>query len=122
VGPETRDICYATQNRQMAVKELCKLVDVLLVVGSSHSSNSNRLRETGTDAGVPSYLIENGSELNTKWVEDASCDGVTSGSSVPEAMIETVIDSLRQVAPVHVTQMVGRAETIEFRLPPILTG
>ena len=75
VGPDTRDICYATQNRQSAVRELCKLADVLLVVGASNSSNSNRLREIGADFGIPSYLIADGSELRPEWVEGAKTVG-----------------------------------------------
>ena len=74
VGPETRDICYATQNRQSAVRELSKLVDVILVVGAKNSSNSNRLREIGEEAGMPSYLIADGSELKPEWVEGAQVD------------------------------------------------
>ena len=74
VGPETRDICYATQNRQSAVRDLSKLVDVILVVGATNSSNSNRLREIGEEVGLPSYLIADGSELNPKWLEGAKVD------------------------------------------------
>ena len=70
-GPDIRDICYATQNRQSAVRDLCKLVDVMLVVGAANSSNSNRLREIGAEVGVPSYLIADGSELKPEWLEDA---------------------------------------------------
>ena len=69
VGPDTRDICYATQNRQSAVRDLCQVADLILVVGAKNSSNSNRLREIGTESGIPSYLIADGSELNPDWVE-----------------------------------------------------
>jgi 4-hydroxy-3-methylbut-2-enyl diphosphate reductase len=117
VGPETRDICYATQNRQTAVRELSKLVDVILVVGAKNSSNSNRLREIGTEAGVPSYLVADGSELEPAWVEDARTVGITAGASAPEVLVEDVIAALRRLGPVEVSTLAGREETIEFRLP-----
>src|SRR4029434_1023278 len=79
VGPETRDICYATQNRQSAVRELSKLVDVILVVGATNSSNSNRLREIGSEEGRPSYLIADGSELDSKWLDGMKTGGVSAG-------------------------------------------
>ena len=93
VGPDTRDICYATQNRQTAVRELSKLVDVILVVGAKNSSNSNRLREIGAEAGIPSYLIADGSELDPDWLRDARTIGITAGASAPEVLVEDVIDS-----------------------------
>ena len=93
VGPETRDICYATQNRQSAVRDLSKLVDVILVVGATNSSNSNRLREIGEEVGLPSYLIADGSELDPKWLEGAKVIGLTAGASAPEVLVEDVIDS-----------------------------
>jgi 4-hydroxy-3-methylbut-2-en-1-yl diphosphate reductase len=121
VGPETRDICYATQNRQTAVRELSTLVDVILVVGAKNSSNSNRLREIGEEAGKPSYLIADGSELDPTWFRDAKTVGITAGASAPEVLVEDVIDALRRLNPVDVSQLHGRHETIEFRLPPELT-
>jgi 4-hydroxy-3-methylbut-2-enyl diphosphate reductase len=117
VGPSTNDICYATQNRQMAVRELSKIADVILVVGAKNSSNSNRLREIGAEAGVPSYLIADGSELNPDWVRGARVVGITAGASAPEAMVQDVIGSLRQLGPVEVTNLPGVEENIEFRLP-----
>jgi len=117
VGPETRDICYATQNRQTAVRELSKLVDVILVVGAKNSSNSNRLREIGAEAGVPSYLLADGSELEPAWVEDVLTVGITAGASAPEVLVEDVIAALRRLGPVEVSTLAGREETIEFRLP-----
>ena len=122
VGPETKDICYATQNRQTAVRELSKQVDVILVVGAKNSSNSNRLREIGAEAGVPSYLIADGSELKLEWVEDARVVGITAGASAPEVLVDDVIDTLRRVAPVEISTLSGREETIEFRLPAELTA
>jgi len=121
VGPDTRDICYATQNRQTAVRELSKLVDVILVVGANNSSNSNRLREIGADAGIPSYLIADGSELDPQWVREAKTVGITAGASAPEVLVEDVIEALRRLGPVEVSTLPGREETIEFRLPLELT-
>jgi 4-hydroxy-3-methylbut-2-enyl diphosphate reductase len=117
VGPETRDICYATQNRQSAVRELSKLVDVILVVGATNSSNSNRLREIGSEEGVPSYLIADGSELDPQWLEGAATVGITAGASAPEVLVDDVIASLRRLGPVDVSVLPGREENIEFRLP-----
>ena len=117
VGPETNDICYATQNRQSAVRELTKIVDVLLVVGAKNSSNSNRLREIGEEAGVPSYLLADGSELKAEWVQGAKVIGLTAGASAPEAMVQDVIESLRAIGPVQVTNLPGVEENVEFRLP-----
>jgi len=117
VGPETTDICYATQNRQTAVRELAKVADVILVVGAKNSSNSNRLVEIGREVGVPSYLIADGSELDPSWVYGKSAVGLTAGASAPEALVEHVIEALGRIAPVEVTQMDGKKEHIEFRLP-----
>jgi 4-hydroxy-3-methylbut-2-enyl diphosphate reductase len=118
VGPETTDICYATQNRQQAVRELCRIADVILVVGAKNSSNSNRLREIGKEEGVPSYLINDGSELDPAWVAGKKTIGLTAGASAPEALVENVIDALRAINPdLEVTQMDGKKEHIEFRLP-----
>jgi 4-hydroxy-3-methylbut-2-en-1-yl diphosphate reductase len=123
VGPETTDICYATQNRQSAVRELCRIADVIIVVGAKNSSNSNRLCEIGREEGLPSYLIADGTELNPAWVEGKQTIGITAGASAPEALVESVIDALRAVAPgLEVTQMDGKKEHIEFRLPAELRG
>src|SRR4029450_5645495 len=99
LGPETRDICYATQNRQSAVRDLSKLVDVILVVGAQNSSNSNRLREIGTEEGIPSYLIADGSALQPEWVKDAEVVGLTAGASAPEVLVEDVTAALRPLRP-----------------------
>src|SRR5205807_7308105 len=122
VGPETRDICYATQNRQSAVRELSKLVDLILVVGATNSSNSNRLREIGSEEGVPSYLIADGSELDPLWLKGAGTVGITAGASAPEVLVDDVIMSLRRLGPVDVSVLPGREEKIEFRLPAELQG
>jgi 4-hydroxy-3-methylbut-2-en-1-yl diphosphate reductase len=117
VGPDTRDICYATQNRQAAVRELSIDVDVLLVVGATNSSNSNRLREIGSESGVPSYLVADGSEIKPEWFEGVKTVGLTAGASAPEEMVENVIDALRALGPVEVSTMTGREEKVEFKLP-----
>jgi 4-hydroxy-3-methylbut-2-enyl diphosphate reductase len=117
VGPDTRDICYATQNRQAAVRELSTQVDVLLVVGATNSSNSNRLREIGSESGVPSYLVADGSEVKPEWFDGVTTVGLTAGASAPEEMVENVIGALRALGPVEVSTMVGREEKVEFKLP-----
>jgi len=123
VGPETTDICYATQNRQTAVRELCRVADVIIVVGAKNSSNSNRLCEIGKEEGLPSYLIADGSELDPAWVKGKEAVGITAGASAPEALVKSVIDALRAVDPeLEVTQMEGKKEHIEFRLPAELRG
>jgi 4-hydroxy-3-methylbut-2-enyl diphosphate reductase len=121
-GPDIRDICYATQNRQSAVRDLSKLVDVILVVGAANSSNSNRLREIGTEAGVASYLIADGSALNPEWLKDARTVGVTAGASAPEVLVDDVIEAMRRIGPVKVSVLPGREENIEFRLPAQLAA
>jgi 4-hydroxy-3-methylbut-2-enyl diphosphate reductase len=120
VGPDTSDICYATQHRQTAVRELCRMVDVLLVVGASNSSNSNRLREIGVEEGVPSYLIADSSALDLDWVRGCKVVGLTAGASAPEELVLDVIAALRRVEEVEVAQMNGKQEDIVFRLPPEL--
>ncbi|HEX6001062.1 MAG TPA: 4-hydroxy-3-methylbut-2-enyl diphosphate reductase [Hyphomicrobiaceae bacterium] len=118
VGPETRDICYATHNRQTAVRHLSKIVDVLLVVGAANSSNSNRLREIGADAGIPSYLVADGSELDREWFSGKATIGLTAGASAPEVLVENVIKALdRLFGPVEVATLPGIDEKIRFTLP-----
>jgi 4-hydroxy-3-methylbut-2-en-1-yl diphosphate reductase len=116
-GPETRDICYATQNRQTAVRELSRIADVLIVVGARNSSNSNRLREIGEEAGLPSYLVADKSEIDPEWVRDASVVGVSAGASAPEIVVEQVVRTLMEIAPSEVLTLDGPAETVSFRLP-----
>ncbi|MGB8603426.1 MAG: 4-hydroxy-3-methylbut-2-enyl diphosphate reductase [Rhizomicrobium sp.] len=118
VGPETTDICYATQNRQSAVREMCNHVDLLLVVGAQNSSNSNRLCEIGREIGVPSYLIADADELDPAWVVGKEIIGITAGASAPETLVENVVAALRKIDPdADVTQMDGKKEHIEFKLP-----
>lgn len=121
-GPDTRDICYATQNRQSSVRDLCKHADLILVVGATNSSNSNRLREIGTEEGLPSYLIADGSQLNPEWLNGVETVGITAGASAPEVLVDDVIDALRRIASVSVSVLPGREENIEFRLPAELVS
>lgn len=117
VGPDIRDICYATQNRQTAVRELSTLVDVILIVGAKNSSNSNRLCEIGTETGTPSYLIADSSELQLDWIDGAQVVGITAGASAPEILVDGVIDALGRLGPVEVSTLAGRQENVEFQLP-----
>lgn len=121
VGPATKDICYATQNRQTAVRELAKHVDVVLVIGAHNSSNSNRLRERSEEVGVPSYLIEDASHLKTEWVQGKKRVGITAGASAPEDLVQELIERLRQIEPVEVSILDGVTENVHFRLPLSLT-
>src|ERR1700716_14202 len=117
-GPHTSDICYATQNRQTAVRELCKVAELILVVGSKNSSNSNRLREIGVEEGIPSYLIADADALDPAWLTDKTNIGLTAGASAPEALVLDVIDALRRIdADLEVSKMDGLEEHVEFRLP-----
>ena len=117
LGPDTRDICYATQNRQAAVRALSKAVDVILVVGAKNSSNSNRLREIGAESGIPSYLLADGNDLDPAWVRKAKTVGITAGASAPEVLVEDVIEALARLGPIEVSTLPGLQESIEFRLP-----
>jgi 4-hydroxy-3-methylbut-2-enyl diphosphate reductase len=121
-GPEIRDICYATQNRQTAARELSRVADVLIVVGAGNSSNSNRLREIGEEAGLPSYLVADSSEIDPDWVRGAGVVGVTAGASAPEIVVENVVRTLLQIAPSEVSTLDGPIETVSFRLPAELSG
>jgi 4-hydroxy-3-methylbut-2-enyl diphosphate reductase len=117
-GPDVRDICYATQNRQQAVRDLAQQVDVLLVVGSRNSSNSNRLRELGEELGCPSYLIDDEAGLQPEWFAGVQTVGVTAGASAPEVLVQGVLDGLRRFGDVEVGLMTGVPEDVRFRLPP----
>ena len=117
-GLATKDICYATQNRQDAVKELAKQVDLLLVLGSNNSSNSNRLRDLGAES-IPSYLINDASEINLEWLCDIKNIGITAGASAPEVLVEGVIAKIKELVneSVSVRGMDGIKENIQFALP-----
>jgi len=119
-GPRKDDICYATQNRQDAVKDLAQECDLILVVGSSNSSNSNRLRELAERLGVRAFLIDNATLIDPVWLEGAEVVGVTSGASAPESLVEEVVARLQLEGPVEVTTIVTREESIEFSLPKAL--
>jgi len=118
MGPGTQDICYATQNRQTALRELAKRVDVIFVVGAKNSSNSNRLREIGIEAGTPTHLIADGSEIQPEWLHNVETVGITAGASAPEVMVMDAINALGRIAPpVEVTTLPGEEEQMEFRVP-----
>lgn len=120
VGPSTSDICYATQNRQVAVRSLCESADLLLVVGARNSSNSNRLVEIGTAAGLPSYLVADGDDVDPAWLTGVRTVGLTAGASAPEALVQDVIAALQRLHPVEIVHMDGAEENVEFRVPAAL--
>jgi 4-hydroxy-3-methylbut-2-enyl diphosphate reductase len=115
--PKQQDICYATQNRQDAVKMMSPQVDVVIVVGSPTSSNSNRLAELARKLGVPSYMVDNAGELRREWVEGRSRVGLTAGASAPEVLVQEVIARIREFGAVAVRRMNGIQETVKFPLP-----
>jgi 4-hydroxy-3-methylbut-2-enyl diphosphate reductase len=117
VGPDVKDICYATQNRQQAVRELAAQVDLLLVVGAQNSSNSNRLREIGSEIGIPSYLIDDASALRPDWVTGVKTVGVTAGASAPEELVQDLIARLSDFGEVTVEELNGVNEHMQFKLP-----
>jgi 4-hydroxy-3-methylbut-2-en-1-yl diphosphate reductase len=121
-GPRKDDICYATQNRQDAVKDLASQCDVLLVVGSRNSSNSNRLRELSESRGTPSFLIDGPADIRPEWLSGKARVGVTAGASAPEVLVQQVIARLRELGgeTSDVTEVKGRAESVVFALPPAL--
>ena len=116
-GPRKDDICYATQNRQDAVKELALKVDLMLVVGSINSSNSNRLRELAEKQGIDSYLIDGPEDIRKEWLEGIEAVGVTAGASAPESLVQEVVHNLKQLGGNHAEEVPGRLETMEFALP-----
>ncbi|AMC36984.1 4-hydroxy-3-methylbut-2-enyl diphosphate reductase [Janthinobacterium sp. B9-8] len=117
VGPKKDDICYATQNRQDAVKHLAKEVDVVVVVGSPNSSNSNRLREVAANLGIDSYMVDNASELKAEWFTGKQNVGVTAGASAPDILVQQVIAQVEQFGAGHIRQMDGIEENVIFSLP-----
>ncbi len=116
-GPETRNICYATQHRQTAVRELARVADVIVVVGARNSSNSTRLREIGEQAGLPSYLVADGGEIDPQWFRGVNVVGVTAGASAPEVLVDDVVEALKRIAPSDVSVLDGPEESVSFRLP-----
>ena len=120
VGPDVKDICYATQNRQAAVRELAAIVDLVLVVGAQNSSNSNRLCEVGNDSGVPSYLIEDAAQVDPEWLRGRKSIGITAGASTPEELVQDLLDKLREYTDLQISTMDGIIENVRFGLPPEL--
>ncbi len=121
VGPKKEDICYATQNRQDAVKKLVKQCDVILVVGSQTSSNSTRLKEIAEKQGIPAYLIDSADEIEQHWIKDKKVIGVTAGASAPEALVEQVVARLGEWGGETVQEAAGIRENVVFSLPRELT-
>jgi len=119
-GPELSDICYATQNRQNAVRSLAERVDVILVVGARNSSNSARLQEVGEMSGVDAYLIQDANEISPDWFANSSAIGVTAGASTPEILVQGVLDRLRALGVSSIEEMEGVSEDITFKLPASL--
>ncbi len=117
VGPDTKDICYATQNRQRAARELAQAVDVVLVVGAANSSNSNRLREIAAEQGVPAFLIADADALDPGWVAGAEAVGITAGASAPAELVQELIDRLRTLGDVSLEMLAGITENVRFRMP-----
>ena len=117
VGPKKDDICYATQNRQDAVKFISPRVDVMIVVGSPNSSNSNRLREVAAHRGIPAYMVDRADELRPEWIEGRQRVGITAGASAPEVLVREVIARLESLGVTRVQEIDGAAETVVFPLP-----
>jgi 4-hydroxy-3-methylbut-2-enyl diphosphate reductase len=122
VGPKKDDICYATQNRQDAVKALARQCDVVIVVGSPNSSNSNRLREVAQNQGISAYMVDNASELKPEWLAGKGRVGVTAGASAPEVLVQQVIEKLKSLGALGVEDMQGTPEKVVFPLPRGLTS
>jgi 4-hydroxy-3-methylbut-2-enyl diphosphate reductase len=121
VGPKKDDICYATQNRQDAVKTLAQQCDVVIVVGSPNSSNSNRLREVAANQGVDAYMVDNARELDPAWVAGKARVGITAGASAPEVLVQEVVARLRELGASEVSELDGISERVTFPLPKNLT-
>lgn len=117
VGPKKDDICYATQNRQDAVKELVRHCDLILVVGSPNSSNSNRLREIAERSATAAYLIDGAEAIQPEWLAGRHCVGVTAGASAPDVLVTQVVERLKALGGVAVEEHAGRREKVEFSLP-----
>lgn len=119
-GPDLKDICYATQNRQNAVKEMLPLVDLLIVVGSANSSNSSRLRELGERGGVPSYLVDHPDQIESSWFAGTPRVGVTAGASAPEGLVRQILGRIEELGVKDFIEMDGEDETVVFQMPPEL--
>ncbi len=121
-GPDMRDICYATQNRQQAVRDLSNSVDLILVIGSQNSSNSNRLREIGLDNNVPTHLIDDHTCIDQSWFDGVSTVGITAGASAPESLVQDLIERLREMEEVEVEHLDGVVERVHFKMPAELSA
>jgi 4-hydroxy-3-methylbut-2-enyl diphosphate reductase len=121
VGPRKDDICYATQNRQDAIKALAQQCDVVIVVGSPNSSNSNRLREVAANHGVTAYMVDNARELKREWVAGKACVGLTAGASAPEVLVQEVVARLQELGADRVSELSGITERVTFPLPRSLS-
>ncbi|HTQ01013.1 MAG TPA: 4-hydroxy-3-methylbut-2-enyl diphosphate reductase [Casimicrobiaceae bacterium] len=122
LGPKRDDICYATQNRQDAVKALVPAVDAVIVVGSPNSSNSNRLREVAQNRGVPAWMVDRAEELRPEWIAGRRRVGVTAGASAPEVLVRQVVARLKELGALGVTELPGTSESITFPMPKGLAG
>ena len=119
-GLATKDICYATQNRQDAVRDLCKIVDILLVIGAQNSSNSNRLKEIADNKGKPSYLIDGPEDIDNEWLDGISSIGITAGASAPEILVQEVVSFLMSNGGSEVIELGGAEESVSFPIPALL--
>tara|TARA_B100001559_G_scaffold140342_1_gene117866 strand:+ start:338 stop:1297 length:960 start_codon:yes stop_codon:yes gene_type:complete len=117
VGPDVKDICYATQNRQSAVRDLVKSVDLVLVVGARNSSNSNRLKDIGSESGVNTHLIETADDMSLSWFENVDSVGITSGASTPDELVKEVIDRISTFTSIEIEKQSGKEENVVFKLP-----
>ena len=117
VGPDVKDICYATQNRQSAVRDLVKSVDLVLVVGARNSSNSNRLKDIGSESGVDTHLIETADDMSLSWFENVDSVGITSGASTPDELVKEVIDRISTFTSIEIEKQPGKEENVVFKLP-----
>jgi 4-hydroxy-3-methylbut-2-enyl diphosphate reductase len=117
-GPHAQDICYATQNRQTAVKDVAHQAELLLVVGSENSSNSNRLVEVSTNLGTPSYLIDTASDVKAEWLAGVNTVALTAGASAPEVLVEQVMEFLKQKGFTNIREIEVMPENVRFGLPP----
>lgn len=121
-GPDLKDICYATQNRQQSVRDLSRRIDLLLVVGAQNSSNSNRLKEIGVEKNIPSYLIDDAEDLQETWLEGVRTIGITAGASAPEELIEELLQRLDTLGKTTTEEISDIVENIQFKLPKILSA
>ena len=122
IGPDIKEICYATQNRQQAVSELADMVELVLVVGAKNSSNSNRLREIPEAKGIPTYLVEEPSQLRPEWLKGVKSVGITAGASAPEDLVQGLIVALREYGMTELATLPGVPEDVHFKLPPQLVS